>query len=104
MNVRRLSGAVVCAVAVWSLWTCTASAAARTRPVVSAAYGVLGARALNVGVRVVGAGSRARGARVTHAVAGGARAARQAAAWRTGSAALARAVAPEDRDGACARH
>ena len=60
MNVRRLSGAVVCAVAVWSLWTCTATAAGRTRPVVSAAYGVLGARALNVGVRVVGAGSRAR--------------------------------------------
>jgi hypothetical protein len=60
MTGRRLSGAVVCAVAVWSLWTCTATAAGRTRPVVSAAYGVLGARALNVGVRVVGAGSRAR--------------------------------------------
>jgi hypothetical protein len=76
MNVRRLSGVVVCAVAVWSLWTCTAMAAGRTRPVVSAAYGVLGARALNVGVRVVGAGPRARvvlesrtpsrGARVRH--------------------------------------
>ena len=60
MNVRRQSGAVVCTLAVWSLWACTASAAARTRPVVSAAYGVLGVRALNVGVRVVGAGSGAR--------------------------------------------
>jgi hypothetical protein len=64
MNVRRLSGAVVCAVAVWSLWACTAMAAGRTRPVVSAAYGVLRARALEwVLVRVARAwcSSHARG-------------------------------------------